>query len=89
MLSGQHTDTFTRSTLKSKESDSSKFTSSTANTEAIADNLKGVLGTVDGGNKDALELMDRPADDEQYINGHEAQMTAITKFGEENTADEM
>ena len=86
-ISGQHTGTF-----KSKESDSTKFTSSAATTEAVADNLKGVVGTVDGGNKDALELMDRPADDEQKTKDYDTPMTAstTTKFGKGSTgtADE-
>lgn len=68
----------TCSTLKSKESDSSKLTSSTAITEAAADNAKGVWGIAGVGNKDVLELIDRLADNEGKANDYEVPITATT-----------
>ena len=76
------TDTFTRSTLKSKEADSSRFTSSTANMEAAADVARGVGGMEGGASKEDLELIARQADGEQKSNDYEVPVSITTKFGE-------
>lgn len=76
------TGTFTHSTLKSKECDSSKFTSSAADTEAVADGGKGVAGTGGGDDKEVIELIARLPDGERKASHYDVpNPLANTMFG--------
>ena len=78
MILATNTGTLARSNFKSN----SKFTSSTADTEAVADDGKRVGGTGDGDSKDVLELIARLTDDERQVNHYEVPRATTTKFGE-------
>ena len=76
-----NTGTFARSTFKSN----SKFTSSAADTEAVADDGNGMGGTGGGDdNKEVLELLARLTDDERQVNHYDVPRATTTMFGEGN-----
>ena len=77
-----YTGTFARSTFKSKEVDNSKFTSTAADTDVVADDGNGVGGTGDGDSKDVLELLARLTDDERQVNHYDVPRATTTMFGE-------
>lgn len=79
-----HTGTATHSTLKSKEVDSSKFTSSAADTATVADDGKGAEGTECGEEKGAFELIAHLGDDDGKARDDEVPITTgtITSSGE-------
>ena len=80
-----NTGTFARSTFKSN----SKFTSSAADTEAVADDGNGMGGTGGGDdNKEVLELLARLTDDERHVNHYDVPRATTTMF-EEGSANEM
>ena len=82
LRSGPYTGTLSQSTLKSKDLNSSKFTSSDADTDAVANERKGAESTMGGEDKGALELIDHLVDDERKASDYDvpASVTA-TMFG--------
>ena len=84
LWSGPHTGTLNQSTHKSKEFNSSKFTSAAADTEAIANERMGAESTMGGEDKGALELIDHLLDDERKANDYDVPRSVTvtaTTFG--------
>lgn len=79
---------FTHSTVKSKEFDSSKFTSSAVDTEADAEGRKGARGTSGGEEKRALEFTAHLDNDERTTCEQEEPIPATSSLvGQLNAED--